>query len=189
MLAAGGLRFDDFGTVGALLLEGFFQDGLDGYVSQLAYFCVTKFVVADWVDAFDITQFCQQFASPTAAFKDRFFVGDQKKKWLEILFCHASAKFCQRVLLLLVSGTLGLQFLGVNFTAGKGCFAANHHWAARFFTRQHHVAEGGVLPVVLLDMFPAIGEERARVVQTDKKDITAPSQAIADVERRGGATR
>jgi len=122
MFADGGLGFDDFRAVVALFLEGLLQDSCNGYVRQLAYLSVAKFVIADWIYAINIAQFGKESTGLAAAFKDGVLVRDEKKDRVEIFFCNTGLEFGQGVLLFLVSGIFGLYFFGVD-CAGKGPFS------------------------------------------------------------------
>lgn len=188
ILTALGLCLNDFGAMWALPLEGILEDGCYGNIRQLADFSMPEGVVADWINASDIAQLGQEFTCLMAAFQVSFFIGDEKENRSKIFLCHAGLQLLDRCLFLLVSAALGLYCFGVEGATGKGGLTADHHRSPLFFTRQHHVAKRGPLPVLFFNMLPAVLEEQAVVVQTDKKDITAPAQPIANMKGRSGAT-
>jgi hypothetical protein len=175
MLTALGLCLNDFRAVWALPLEGIFEDGCYGNIRQLADFSMPEGVVADWINASDIAQLSQELTCLMAAFQVSFFIGDEKENRIKIFLCQAGLQLFDRCLFLLVSAALGLYGFGVEGATGKGGLAADHHRSPLFFAGQHHVPKRGPLPVLFFNMLPAILEEQAVVVQTDKKDITSPA--------------
>ena len=179
------LGLDNFAAEGAFLGIVVFEQGGDDHVDFLLQRGVSERVVAESIYTTEIVQWQQQAQGPLALLLVGGLVEDEGHYWGDVFSLHAIVESLHRLNLRLIAGVLLAQCFAVDNCPLEGHLVADHHQVAFFAAWQLHIPVGGGVAVLALDLFPALYQEGAIVIEADKQHVGTPTQAVADMKLGG----